>query len=235
MCGRFTLTVERLELVAEGLQAFVEPQWLEAYRPRYNVAPGDRHWVLRSGAGRRELVPAFWGLVPSWAQDPSVGFRQINARAETLTERRAWRSAFQSRRCVVPTDGFYEWQGPAKARRPIWFHAPDRSLLLLAGLWEDWSSPTTGEGRTTFTVITTAAAEPVLQVHDRMPALLAPEAVESWLRGPEPGRLLGPAPAGMLVASLASRRVNSPANDDPRCLEPEPEPVEPERQRKLFP
>jgi putative SOS response-associated peptidase YedK len=234
MCGRFTLTVERLEQVAESLQAFVDEQWLQTYRPRYNVAPGNRHWVLRSGAARREIVPAFWGLVNSWAEDPAVGFRQINARAETLATRPAWRSAFKHRRCVVPADGFYEWHGPKKERRPLWFHAPDRALLLLAGLYEDWSSPSTGEVRTTFTIITTPAAEPVVRIHDRMPALLEPEVVDAWLGGSEPSRQLRRARPAELVAAPASRRVNSPAHDDALCLEPDAEPPEPERQRKLF-
>lgn len=235
MCGRFTLTVAHLEEVAEALGAGFEAAHVDAYLPRYNVAPGNSHWLVRSALGRRELVPASWGLVNGWAKDPSVGLRQINARGETLAAKPAWRSAFARRRCIIPADGFYEWSGPAKQRAPFWFHTPERSLLRMAGLWEDWTDPQSGEVRTTFTIVTTAAVEPVLSLHDRMPVLLAPETVGSWLDGPEPGRVLGPGEAGRLVASAASRRVNVPANDDAACLQPEqgdelPEP----RQRSLF-
>jgi len=221
MCGRFTLTVERLEDVAESLHAWVEADKLQSYRPRFNVAPGQSHWLLRSPLGRRELVPAHWGLINSWAKDPAIGFKQINARAETLAQRPAYRVAFMERRCVVPTDGFYEWHGPDKARQPFWFHPPEGGLLLLAGLYEAWTHPTTGETRTTFTIVTTAATEPVAQVHARMPALLAPEQIDPWLQGPEPRRLLQAPCAVALVSTAVSRRVNSAQHDDPACLEPE--------------
>jgi putative SOS response-associated peptidase YedK len=221
MCGRFTLTMERLEDVAEALQGFVAAEWLKTYRPRFNVAPGQSHWLLRSGLGRRELVPAHWGLINTWAKDPAVGFKQINARAETLAQRPAFRVAFKQRRCVVPTDGFYEWHGPAKARQPFWFHPPGGGLLLLAGLYEDWTPPGAGEARTTFTIVTTAATEPVVQVHSRMPAILSREQVDAWLVGPNPAELLQALPHNAVVARAVSPRVNSAKYDDPACVEPD--------------
>lgn len=235
MCGRFTLTIHHFEDVVASLGAAVDPAALAGYRPRYNIAPGQPHWILRSEASRRELVGAFWGLINHWATDPSVGCRQINARAETLAQRPAFRDALAKRRCVLPADGFYEWHGPKSDRRPIWFHAPDRSLLLMAGLYEDWREPDSGQLRTTFTIITTDASEPVKAIHHRMPALLESEQIDRWLSGDEPGALLGPAPADRLVGQPASRRVNKPANDDPDCLvADEPPRPEPEAQLDLF-
>jgi putative SOS response-associated peptidase YedK len=234
MCGRFTLTVHQLEEVAAAVDVTVEPAAAAAYRPRYNVAPGNRHWLVRSGLARRELVPAGWGLINSWARDPAVGFRQINARAESLTSKPAWRIAFRERRCLVPADGFYEWWGSANDRRPVWFHAPDRALLWFAGLWEDWTSPETGEARTTFTIITTTASAPVADVHHRMPAIVSAKAFDAWLDGPSPAEVLRPAPSGTLRARPVSKRVNAPRHDDPECIDPERALREPPKQGTLF-
>jgi len=218
MCGRFTLTIHHFGSVVESLEAVIDPELLPSYRPRYNIAPGQRHWILRSQTARREVVPADWGLINSWSKDPAVAYRQINARAETVAERPAFRQAFQKRRCLLPADGFYEWRGPQKAREPHWFHAPDRSLLLLAGLYEGWTDPSTGEVKTTFTIITTEANEVVQPVHDRMPVLIGRDRIDSWLTGDQPGELLKPAPVKVLTSQPASSRVNSVRNDDSECL-----------------
>jgi putative SOS response-associated peptidase YedK len=219
MCGRFTLTVHALEDIATALAASVEPALFESYRPRYNVAPGDTHWIVRSKEGRREIVPGDWGLINHWATDPSVGFKQINARAETLAERPAFRDAYRARRCVLPADGFYEWRGPKNAREPLWFHAPDRSLLLFAGLYESWKDPATDEWRRTFTIVTTPANKLVEPIHNRMPAIVAREAIDEWLIGEHPGALLVPAPENLLLFQPASRRVNTAEHDDPDLLD----------------
>jgi putative SOS response-associated peptidase YedK len=235
MCGRFTLTIHQFGSVIESLSdlgqaVHVDPELVASYRPRYNVAPGNSHWILRSKAGRRELLPADWGLINHWSKDPSVAFKQINARAETLAQRPAYREAFRQRRCVIPADGFYEWTGPKGARQPIWFHPPSPGqLILFAGLYEGWTDPRTGEVRRTFTVITTEPNLVVREVHDRMPALLAPAAVEAWLTGDRPGDVLRAAPDDMLVPQPASPRVNSAANDDPRLLDVD----DPEAKRQL--
>jgi putative SOS response-associated peptidase YedK len=234
MCGRFTLTIHQFESVVEALEATIEAALLESYRPRFNIAPGNEHWMVRSEEGRRCIVPARWGLVPRWAKDPSVGYKMINARAETLAERPAYRDAFLKRRCVLPADGFYEWHGDKGQRRPIWFHRPDRPLLLMAGLYEGWQDPDSGECRTTFTIITTAASPPVAAIHPRMPALLNRESIDEWLQGDRPGELLQPAPPGTLIGRPASRRVNSPANDDPACLEADDDEAEPTGQLSLL-
>ena len=128
----------------------------------------------------RELLPAKWGLVNSWAKDAKRAAAQINARAETLESRPAFKSAFAERRCVVPADGFFEWTGPKTARQPLWFHRPDGGLLLFAGLYEYWQ-PTPGEWERTFTIVTTEANKLMEPVHDRMPVILADDAVDAWL------------------------------------------------------
>ena len=230
MCGRFTLTIPDHESLALALGVAPDPSSAELYRPRYNVAPTDAHWILRVKEGRRELLPAKWGLVNSWAKDASGAARQINARIETARSRPAFRGAFERRRCVVPADGFFEWAGEKKARRPIWYHPRD-GLMLLAGLYESWRDPRSGTWQRTFSIVTTPANDLVAPVHDRMPAILTSEDVEAWLEPVEEGdtealvalqRRLRPAPPDALVATAVSPRVNSVKNDDPECLTPEP-------------
>jgi putative SOS response-associated peptidase YedK len=172
-------------------------------------------------------VTADWGLINSWSTDPRVAYKQINARAETLANKPAWRSAYRKRRCVVVADGFYEWRGPKHAREPMWFHSAEGGLLWLAGLYESWQSPETGELRTTFTLITTAANRVVELVHQRMPVIVAESQIDQWISGPEHAELLRPAPDALIACRPVSRRVNSPRHDDPACLEPDPRPHEP--------
>src|SRR5262249_15753237 len=182
MCGRFTVTFPDYATLARALGVESDSALEGMYRPRYNVAPTDAHWILRTArGGGRELVPARWGLVNHWAKDPTGGPKQINARSESVLRKPAFREAFERRRCVVPTDGFFEWTGPKGRRRPIWYHDPDRKLLRLAGLYESWRDPETGERVRTFAIVTTPANELVSSVHDRMPAVLLPEAVDAYL------------------------------------------------------
>ncbi len=224
MCGRFSLTSQdRVELARElGVPADQLPE--SEYRPRYNIAPSSRHWIVRMQYEDRELLCARWGLINHWAKDPKVGYRQINARAETLDRRPAFREAFRKRRCVVPADGFYEWTGSKGARQPIWFHRPDGGLILFAGLNESWQ-PAPGEWEQTFTIVTTAANATIEPVHDRMPVILPQEVVDEWLYPRHDdlaalNSLLVPARDDLLVGTPVSPRVNSVKNDDPACLEP---------------
>jgi putative SOS response-associated peptidase YedK len=222
MCGRFTLTYRDREELARQLGVSVESFDEEEYRPRYNVAPTQRHWVMKMDREDRELLPARWGLVNSWAKDSKRAFRQINARAETVDQRPAYRAAFESRRCVVPADGFFEWSGPKNQRMPQWFHRPDGGLLLFAGLYEAWF-PKPDEPEVTFTIITTSANAVVSEVHDRMPVILDDVTVGDWLF---PGEmplddrkaLLTSAPDSLLSRTTVSPRVNSVKNDDASCL-----------------
>lgn len=231
MCGRFTLTRKSMEELATALDVEVRPEYGAMYRPRYNIAPTDQHWIVRTKYERRELLPAAWGLVNSWQTDAKGAFRQINARSETAPSRPAFREAYERRRCVVPADGFFEWTGTKQARQPIWFHQPDGGLLLFAGLQESWRKPETGEWQRTFTILTTAANELVARVHDRMPVILPAERVDEWLHVPADDvarkqyaeglrPVLAPAAEGVLVATEVSMRVNSVQNDDAVCLAP---------------
>ena len=224
MCGRFTLTYrERLEL-AEELGVPVEQLPEADYKPRYNIAPTDPHYVMRLRLEDRELLPARWGLVNYWARDAKRAAAQINARAETLDTNRAFKEAFAKRRCVVPADGFFEWVTQGKERFPIWFHRPDGGLIYFAGLYENWQ-PTPGNYQRTFTIVTTTPNQTVSRVHDRMPVILPDDMVDAWIdprfEDVEPlKRLLMPAEEGLLVPTPVSQRVNSVRNDDPDCLAP---------------
>ncbi len=226
MCGRFTLTRQDRVSVARELGVPVSQLPEESYRPRYNIAPTNKHWIVRMEYEDRELLRARWGLINHWAKDPNVGYRQINARAETLDKRPAFRDAFNKRRCVVPADGFFEWAGPKGDRKPIWLHRQDGGLLLFAGLYESWQ-PTPGEWEPTFTIITTDANATLEPIHNRMPVILPEDGVDEWLYPKrtdtkELSNLLIPARDDLLEAVPVSRRVNSIKNDDPACLEPVP-------------
>ncbi len=220
MCGRFTLSRRDQEELAYELGIPVAQ--LEGYRPRYNIAPTDPHWILRMKYEDRELLPAKWGLVNSWAKDAKRTAQQINARAETVESRSAFKEAFQKRRCVVPADGFFEWTGPKTARQPLWFHRPDNGLLLFAGLYEYWQSAPKQWERT-FTIVTTDANDLMRPVHDRMPVILTDAAVDRWLLPRQDAatlrHLLAPPAEELLVATPVSPRANSVRNDDPAVLE----------------
>jgi putative SOS response-associated peptidase YedK len=206
MCGRMTLSKRELAEIADELAALFDVEAAAAYRPRYNVAPTDQHFVvLRAVGGGRRLEPARWGLPPTVAGRPPL----FNARAESAPWKPAFREAWGAGRCIVPADGFYEWKTTPEGRQPIWFHRRDGKLLLMAGLWQG--------GR--FTVLTTTPNALVAEVHDRMPALLTDEEAAAWLTAPS-ARLLHPAAEDMLAARPVSSRVNSVAHDDPACLAP---------------
>lgn len=217
--------------LADELDAEPRADDVPLYRPRYNIAPTDQHWIVRTKYEKRELLAAKWGLVNSWADDAKGAARQINARSETAMTSRAFRDAFESRRCAVPADGFFEWLGAKEARRPVWFHAPEGQLLLFAGLYESWQDRSTQEWMRSFTILTTDANETVAPVHDRMPVILSRDHLDEWLFVPpedkarpayakEVRALLRPADEGVLVATEVSRRANSVKNDDPGVLAP---------------
>lgn len=211
MCGRISLGESTVDDVASHFGARFEPDHAALYRPRYNLAPTQRHFILQGQRGERRLVPSTWGF-PS-----TTGRFLINGRVEAAQRRPAFREAWRERRCVVPACGFYEWTGRARQRRPLRFH-PAQGLLALAGLFEP---PDEGREWPRFVVLTTAANEDVAPIHDRMPVLLSPEAIDPWLAGElEPD----PSPAGTLIATPVSPRVNAVRNDDPSLIEPAPPP-----------
>jgi len=226
MCGRFTLTTTDLSALADAmgvpvdmLSDMLSPDWVG----RYNIAPTDPHVIVTQPHEERIVQVARWGLVPPSARDSRQAARHINARAETLTARPAYRSAFEARRCLVPADGFYEWSGPKQARQPHWFHAAGGELLLLAGLFETWW-PAPGQPQVTFTIVTTEANVVMAPVHDRMPVILSDEQADTWLYPrasmAELRPLLAPPPRDLLAVREASPLVNSVRNQGPSLLDP---------------
>jgi putative SOS response-associated peptidase YedK len=212
-----TLSEPELSAVAALLDARVEPADAPLYRPRFNAAPSDLHFIGLDEQGARRLVPGRWG-VPG-----SRGQLVINARSESAHLRPMFRDAWARRRCVVPADGFYEWKGRRGDRRPLWFHLREPGpggVFFFAGLYDEPPSGA-GEARPSFCVLTTEANALVAPVHDRMPAILDLAQAMRWLSRPDPA-LLAPAPAGLLIATEVSTRANSVANDDPDCLVPAP-------------
>ncbi len=223
MCGRFTLRATREELAALfQLPMEQVPPWV----PRYNIAPtqpvlGVR--VLQESDLGREMTFLHWGLIPFWADDPRIGSRLINARAETVADRPAFRAAFRRRRCLVPADGFYEWRKVDGRKQPYLVQLRGGRPFAFAGLWERWERE--GSVIESCTIITVPANALVAPLHDRMPAILAPADHELWLDPREQDRrrllsLLQPYPASEMEAFPVSPRVNHPRNDDPDLVQP---------------
>ena len=226
MCGRFTQRYSWREVHAFlGLRG--PPRNL---RPRYNVSPSQEVAAVRAGEDGRRLSMLRWGLIPGWATDPRIGYKLINARAETASVKPSFRAAFRARRCLLPVDGFYEWTGRGRTRQPWLIGFEDDALFAFAGLWERWTAPAgvalpgtlaqhaPGDVIETCTVLTTSANEVLAPLHHRMPVILAPEEFDPWLSG---GNVpLDPFPAQSMFVRAVGTRVNSPANDDPGCVEP---------------
>jgi len=220
MCGRFTLTVDTQKL-AEAFTQFEPPKELS---PRYNIAPSQPVAVV-ANTGQNKVDFFVWGLIPSWAKDPKIGNRMINARSETLAEKPSFRTAYRRRRCLVLADGFYEWRkNPDKTKTPVYLQLKSKEPFAFAGLWEQWHSPH-GDEVLSCTIITTRPNDFVAQIHNRMPVILPPQAYEQWLDPAEqqPDRLqplLGPYPAQEMSAYPVSRVVNNPQNESPDCIAP---------------
>ena len=220
MCGRYTLTSPIEVLMEEfGLSG---P--LPEVQPSYNVAPGrDVAAVVADGDGGRRLEVLKWGLVPSWAKDPGIGNRMINARSETAAEKPSFRKAMKERRCLILADGFYEWQKARGGKQPFHIRMGDGKPFAFAGLWERWERD--GEEIRSCTILTTGANDLLRDVHDRMPVILPSQAHAPWLdpgmRDPAPLMpLLVPYPSEAMQTYPVSRAVNSPSNDGPVCVEP---------------
>ena len=221
MCGRYTLASPN---PAEVRARFRIAESVEVRR-RYNVAPGDDVLAVttdREGAPRGETLR--WGLVPSWAKQPNIGLKMINARVETVAERPAYRRAFERYRCLIVADGFYEWQPtPGGPKQPFHITRGDGAMFAFAGLWSIWHAPDGGTLRTC-TILTRAANSAVAQLHDRMPIILAPDAESEWLDvATAPGRvseiLQGLAPADTALTPVGPA-VNDARYDGPECLAP---------------
>lgn len=199
------------------------PAAFDELGPRYNVAPTQPVTVVVQRDDGRFVELHRWGLVPAWANSPTIGARMINARAETVATSSAFRASFVRRRCVIPADGFYEWRREGKRRMPYLIHAHDDRPLAFAALWAPWRDPSTGEWLRSAAVVTTAANATVGTLHDRMPALLAPNEWPLWL---DPGigdgdllaELLRPAEEGLLRVDPASPLVNNANNEGAELL-----------------
>jgi putative SOS response-associated peptidase YedK len=231
MCGRFTLRTPATVLIEQFDLDVRADRQLALFEPRYNIAPTQDVVAVRSdSAGVRTASPLRWGLLPSWSKGVASGAPMINARSETLAEKPAFRSAYRSRRCLIPADGFYEWQqaaGGAKAKKqPFYIHRPDGQPFAFAGLWEHRRDPASELSIESCTIVTTAANKALSELHDRMPVILALNDYSLWLdtKVTEPAQLqhlLSPAPEDELVADPVSTHVNRVANDDARCIESE--------------
>ncbi|EEA94205.1 SOS response-associated peptidase [Pseudovibrio sp. JE062] len=214
MCGRYSLSASPEEVKA--LFEYIEQP---NFPPRYNIAPTQPIALVKHENGGRHFGLARWGLVPSWVKDPASFTLLLNARAETLEEKPSFRAAVRHRRCLIPANGFYEWQRKGAAKQPYWIAPADGRLLAFAGLWETYSHPDGGDIDTA-AVITVEANNTVKPIHHRMPAIIAPEHFNDWLSNGtvmsrDAVKLLQPVDEGLLIATPVSTRVNSVANDDP--------------------
>ena len=216
MCGRYMLTRDAKSLAEEF--AIVAPERLS---PRYNIAPTQPTLIVREEEKRRVAALVRWGLVPFWADDIAIGQRMINARAETVADKPAFRAAFRRRRCLVPADGYYEWQTRNGGKQPYWIAAADARCFALAGLWEHWQRD--GNELQTMSLLTCAANQRLSAIHDRMPVIIARQHYATWLATDTPlaalQALLTAAPDQSLVMRAVSTRVNSARNDGPDCIE----------------
>jgi putative SOS response-associated peptidase YedK len=221
MCGRViqTSTPEAIRRLFDAIAPVPNAP------PRYNGAPSQELMVLRRNpeTGERTLQLLRWGLIPSWTKDAKGGRKPINARAETVATSSMFKGAYAKRRCLLPIDGFFEWKAikGSKTKQPYALAMKDRSPFAVAGIWENWTRPDTGEAIRTFAVITCEANELVSQIHDRMPVIIAPTDYDRWLgQEPDPRDLKKPYPAEPMTMWPISTRVNSPKNDDKGLLEP---------------
>lgn len=221
MCGRFTLTVDPADLQ----DAFPQFTFPEKYAPRYNISPTQPILAIAND-GKKAADFFIWGLIPSWAKDPSIGTRMINARAETLAEKPSFRAGFKYHRCLILADGFYEWkqQPGTKVKVPHFIRLKNGKPFAIAGLWDTWQSPDGGTVKSA-TIITTAPNSLMAPIHNRMPVILQRDAYAQWLdsaaRTPDSlQNLLASYPAEEMTAHPVSTLVNSPANDRAECVTP---------------
>jgi putative SOS response-associated peptidase YedK len=233
MCGRFTLRTPSSVLITQfDLEVRADRQ-LTLFEPRYNIAPTQEILVVRADPhdGRRSAAMLRWGLIPSWTKQPVSGPPMINARAESLAEKPTFRTAYRCRRCLIPADGFYEWQqqpgGGRAKKQPFYIHRPDHAPFAFAGLWELWTDKSDVDGPPlaieSCTIVTTAANKTLSELHDRMPVILAASDYSAWLDSKlqDPAalqHLLAPCGEHELVAEPVGTHVNRVANDDPRCI-----------------
>lgn len=241
MCGRFTVIS-----APEAMRALFRYPEQPNFPPRYNVAPTQPIAVVRLQEAKRQFVLMRWGLLPSWVKDPKAFSLVINARGESVLDKPAFSNAMKRRRCLIPADGFYEWQATGGRKQPYYVRAKSGAPLAFAGLWETWTGPN-GEELDTVAIITTTANRTLAAIHARMPVIVPEEAFDLWLNCADvdaetAAALIVPAPDDLLEAYEISTAVNRVANDNPKVLErlsggaesvsvpqPEPKPARPQR------
>lgn len=228
MCGRFSL-ISPFEI----LKSIFRLNRTMEINPHYNIAPSENVLSVRQNAetGERELVPLRWGLIPFWAKEMKIGNRLINAQAETVFEKPAFRHAAKKQRCLIPADGFFEWRKSGAKKQPYRILNKDRTPLAFAGLWEKWKNPEDGNTVESCTILTTQANALVDTIHDRMPVILQPEEYDLWL-DPEVqdkdnlSKLLNPYPAELMETYPVNSWMSNARNEGPQCLEPVAEQTE---------
>lgn len=224
MCGRFALTLPDTAM-AQLFGAEITPGLMPV--PRYNIAPTQTITTVTSTDDGRFLRPMRWGFLPHWYKDPRVGLLLINARAETIAEKPAFRAACRSRRCLIPASGFYEWtKTPEGARLPWYIHPPSGDSLAFAGIWQDWQGDD-GKVLSSCAIVTTSANETLGALHHRMPVLIAPEDYGLWLgeEGKGAAVLMKPAPEDALAFHRVDKKVNSNRPDDAELILPIEDPA----------
>jgi len=218
MCGRYAVTS-----APEAIRMLFGYAEQPDFPPRYNVAPSQPIAIVRQVEGKRSFVLVRWGLLPSWVKDPKNFNLQINARGESLTEKRAFQAAVKRRRCLIPANGFYDWKAVGGRKQPYYVRAKSGEPLAFAGLWETWTGPN-GEELETATIVTTRANDMLAGIHDRMPVVVPPDAFDLWLDcenvdAKTAAVLIAPAPEDLLEAYEVSLDVNRAANDNPKLIE----------------
>jgi putative SOS response-associated peptidase YedK len=223
MCGRFTLFADFNEIIDRfAIEAAIEE---ELYNPSYNVAPSHSVLSVINDGQKNRLGYLKWGLIPPWAKDEKIGYKLINARAETLLDKPSFRDAFKKRRCLIIADSFYEWKRYGhKTKAPMRIKLKNNQLFAMAGLWERWKSPS-GNMVYSCSVITTLPNELMKEIHDRMPVILTPEDESVWLNPNTEdlthlNQLLKPLPEDLMEAYEVSQFVNSPKNNSPNLIQP---------------
>ena len=218
MCGRFALAK-----TSEEIADYFSLKQLPDLPPRYNIAPSQQIAVIihKDEFPERKLVMMRWGLIPSWAKDEKIGYKMINARAETVSEKPAFRSAFKKRRCLIPTDGFYEWWHKGKSKQPYFVTMKNKGLFAFAGIWDRWKSPT-GEIVESCSIVTTDANSLIGKIHDRMPVIIQRESFGTWLNPVQSEiglkQYMRPFSPYKMTTYPVSNMVNSPQNDSPACI-----------------
>jgi putative SOS response-associated peptidase YedK len=226
MCGRYVITS-----APEAIRALFRYQDLPNFPPRFNVAPSQPIPIVRLAEGGRQFALVRWGLLPSWVKDPKTFALLINARGESVLDKPAFRAAMKRRRCLIPADGFYEWQAGSLRKQPYFIRLKSGAPMAFAGLWECWTGPN-GEELETAAIVTTGANRVLGHIHDRMPVILAPGAFDLWLNCAEvdsqtAAALIAPAPDDLFEAYPVSTDVNRVANDNAKLLEPADAPEPP--------